>query len=179
MLDVDQDLDPRQVPRQGTQIAPSRPWRPRGIAAPGSGPLRGLGCGRGLLEVLKSKLQLVGVEPLRAPAELSALQLPDQKPQLIDLSLGRVTLLANQVALSASGIQLGQNSIALDLKSSASRALGGNNFSHMLQLLQQPMGVSWKIILRQRHAAILLTRRPGSQDFRSPSRARARDRAGL
>ena len=34
VLDVDQDLDPRQVRRQGAQVAPPRPGRPRGIAAP-------------------------------------------------------------------------------------------------------------------------------------------------
>src|SRR3712207_8126598 len=46
---------------------------------------------RSLLEVLQAKLQLIGVEPLRAPAELPTLQLPDQEPQLLDLGLRRVT----------------------------------------------------------------------------------------
>ena len=36
VLDVDQDLDPRQVRRQGAQIASPSPGRPRGAAAPGS-----------------------------------------------------------------------------------------------------------------------------------------------
>ena len=61
--------------------------------------LRRLGCRRGLLEVLQAELQLVGVELLRAPAELPALQLPDQEPQLLDLGLCRVTLGQSSIAL--------------------------------------------------------------------------------
>ena len=120
----------------------------------------------GLLEVLQAELELVGVEPLRAPAELPALQLPDQEPQLLDLGLCRVTL--------------GQDSIALGLQRAAdSGAFGGDDFRHMLQLQQQPLRVSWKIIQRQRHGAILLAASQEGQHFRSPGRARARDRAGL
>ncbi len=63
-------------------------------------PLSRLGRGHGLLEVLQAELELVGVELLRAPAELPALQLPDQEPQLLDLGLRRVVLLTNEVALS-------------------------------------------------------------------------------
>ena len=102
--------------------------RPRGAAPCGRLLLRRLGRRDGLLEVLEAELQLVGVEPLRAAAELPALQLPDQEPQLLDLGLRRVTLGAN-------GIPLGQNSIALDLESSFPGALGGDDFSHLLQLL--------------------------------------------
>ena len=93
------DLDPRQVRRQGAQVASPNPGRPRGIAAPRSGLLRRLGRGHGLLEVLEAELQLVGVEPLRAAAELPALQLPDQQPQLLDLGLRRVTLGQNSIVL--------------------------------------------------------------------------------
>src|SRR4051812_2180376 len=72
-----------QVRRQGAQVASPNPGRPRGIAALRSGFfLRRLGSRRGLLEVLQAELQLVGVEPLRAPPEPVALQLPDQEPQL-------------------------------------------------------------------------------------------------
>ena len=63
--------------------------------------LRRLGGRRGLLEILQAELQLVGVELLRAPTELPALQLPDQEPQLLDLGLR--------------GVTLGQGSIVLDL----------------------------------------------------------------
>ena len=76
-----------------------------------------------------------GVKLLRAPAEPAALQLTDQEPQLLDLGLGRVTLPANEVALRANRIQLSQNSIAFDLESSVSRALGGDDFSHMPQMM--------------------------------------------
>ena len=90
-----------------------------------------LGGRRGLPEVLQAELQLVGVEPLRAPPEPPTLQLPDQEPQLLDLGLRRVTLLANEVALGANCIPLGHDSIALDLESGVSRALGGSDFSHL------------------------------------------------
>ena len=99
VLDVDQDLDPRQVRRQGAQVASPNPGRPRGAVPRSHLLLRRLGCCRGLLEVLQAELQLVGVEPLRAPAELPALQLPDQEPQLLDLGLCRVVL-SRRVALS-------------------------------------------------------------------------------
>ena len=64
-----------------------------------SGFLRRLGGRRGLLEVLQAELQLVGVELLRAPAELPALQLPDQQPQLLDLGLCRITLDQSSIVL--------------------------------------------------------------------------------
>ena len=92
VLNVDQDLDPRQVRRQGAQIASPNPGRPRGAVPRSHLLLRRLSRGHGLLEVLQAELQLVGVELLRAPAELPALQLPDQQPQLLDLGLCRVAL---------------------------------------------------------------------------------------
>ena len=150
------------------------PGRPRGAAPCRHLLLRRLGGGHGLLEVLQAELQLVGVEPLRAPAEPAALQLPDQQPQLLDLGLRRVALRESLGDASAR-----PDSIALDLESSASGALGGDDFRHMPQLLQQPLGVSREIIQRQRHGAILLAESRESQHFRSPGRARARDRAGL
>ena len=154
ILDVDQDLDPWQVRRQGTKIA--SPRCPRGAAPCGGGVLCRLGGGYALLEILQAELQLAGIELLRAAAELAALQLPDQEPQLLDLGLRRIMLLANEVALSASGIPLRQNSIALDLESSNPGALAGGDFGHLLQHQQQSVGITWKIIQRQRHGAILL-----------------------
>jgi hypothetical protein len=127
VLDVDQHLDPRQVGRQGAQVAPAGPRRPRSIAAPRSGLLRRLGGRSGLLEVLEAELELVGVEPLRAPAEPPALQLPDQEPQLLDLG-------SRRIMLGAKGVPLGQDSIALDLESSVPGALAGDDFRHPLQL---------------------------------------------
>jgi hypothetical protein len=44
VLEVDQDLDPRQVRRQGAQVASAYPGRPRGAAACCSSFLRRLGC---------------------------------------------------------------------------------------------------------------------------------------
>ncbi len=93
-------LDPRQVRRQGAQVAsPTHPRRPRGAAPSSHLVLRRLGRGDGLLEVLQAELQLVGVELLRAAAEPPALQLPDQEPQLLDLGLGRVPLGQNSIVL--------------------------------------------------------------------------------
>ena len=78
-----------------------RRWSVAGEGCCSSQPalLRRLGGGRGLLEVFQAELQLVGVELLRAPAELAALQLPDQEPQLLDLRLCRVILELGSIAL--------------------------------------------------------------------------------
>ena len=97
-LDIDQGLDPRQVSRQSAQIAPAYSWRPRRIAAPRSGFRSALGGRRGLLEVLQAELHDRG-RASRAPAELPALQLPDQEPQLLDLGLCRVTLGQSSIVL--------------------------------------------------------------------------------
>ena len=79
-LDVDQHLDPRQVRRQGAQVASPNPRCPRGAAPCRQLLLGRLGRRRGLLEVLEAELELVGIEPLRASAEPAALQLLDQEP---------------------------------------------------------------------------------------------------
>jgi hypothetical protein len=134
VLDVDQDLDPRQVRRQGAQVASPNPGWPRGAAPCSCLRLRRLCCRGGLLEVLQAELQLVRVEPFRAAAEPPALQLPDQQPQLLDLGLRRVSFLADEVAFGESGIPLGQDSIALDLEGSDPGALAGDDFHHLLQL---------------------------------------------
>jgi hypothetical protein len=169
VLDVDQGLNPRQVRRQGTQVASSNPGRPRGAAPCRHLLLRRHGRGHGLLEVLQAELQLVGVEPLRAATEPPTLRLPDQEPQLLDLNLSRV-------ALGTDGIPLGQSSSVLDLEGSNPRALRGDDFHRLLQLLQQHLMISRKIIQRQHHAAVLLAIARGGQPFRSPGRARPRDR---
>jgi hypothetical protein len=56
VLDVDQHLDPRQVRRQGAQVASPDPRRPRGAVPRGHPLLRRLGRGQGLLEVLEAEL---------------------------------------------------------------------------------------------------------------------------
>ena len=101
VLDVEQHLDPRQVRRQGAQVASPSPGRPRGAAPCRRLLLRRLGRGHGLLEVLQAELELVGVELLRAPAEPPALQLPDQEPQLLDLGLRPPSRSARTVSRSA------------------------------------------------------------------------------
>jgi hypothetical protein len=148
--DIDQDLDPRQVRRQGAQVASPDPGRPRGATPRGHLLLRRLGRGHGLLEVLQAELQLVGVEPLRASPKSPALQLPDQEPQLLDLGLRRVTF-------GTDGIPLGQGSSMLSLQRDERGILLGDDFSHLPQMMQHPIGIMWKIIQHQRHGAILLT----------------------
>jgi hypothetical protein len=39
------------------------------------------------IELFKTELQLIGIEPLRAAAELTALELPDDQTQLLDLAI--------------------------------------------------------------------------------------------
>src|SRR3954468_5541253 len=48
--------------------------------------LLGLGFGDGLLDILQRKIELIGVELFRAPAELQALQLADQVAQPVILT---------------------------------------------------------------------------------------------
>ena len=118
--------------RPGPRSAAGAPARRPGCAAgPGAAEgslllaasllLRRLGRRRGLLEVLQAELQLVGVELLRAPAELPALQLPDQEPQLLDLGLCRVTLGTEAVSRSACN--------DAELRAFCC----GDDFSHLLQ----------------------------------------------
>jgi hypothetical protein len=135
VLDVDQHLDPRQVRRQGAQVAPARSRRPRWIAALGGGFLRRLGRGDGLLEVFQAQLELVGVELLRAAAELAALQLPDQEPKLLDLGLRRLIP--------------GLGSITFSLQRYDRGIVLGDDFDHPLCHQQQPVGIAWKFIQRQ------------------------------
>jgi hypothetical protein len=71
--------------------------------------------------------------------------------------LCRVALLANEVALSTNCISLGQNSIMLSLQRCEQGILLSDDFRHPLQMLQQPIMISQKIIPHQRHGAILLT----------------------
>jgi hypothetical protein len=99
--------------------------RRRPGAAEGAAPrhllLRRLGGRGGLLEVLQAELQLVGVEALRAPAELA-----------------RAAAAGSRAAASRSRHEprcARQDSITLDLERSCSGAFRGNDFSHMSQLL--------------------------------------------
>ena len=133
-----------------------------------------LGCCRGLLEVLQAELQLVGVEPLRAAAELAALQLPDQQPQLLDLGLRRVTLRHQDGIRSARTVS----------RSACNDAYPGAFCWAMTSAIcrnccSSRSGSRGRSSSASDMAAILLADSRGSQDFRSPSRARARDRAGL
>ena len=137
----------------------------RALAAPGCGHLRRLGRCCGLLEVLEAALQLGRVELLRAPAEPSALQLPDQEPQLVDLGLCRIALRPSSIAF---GLQRYERGILLC-----------HDLSHLLQHLQQPIWITWKIIQRQHHGGIILASRQANQHYSSPGRARPPHRAGL
>ena len=89
VLDVDHDLDPRQVRRQCAAVASGRWARGRRLGRRASRLLGGSDCSDGLLEILETELQLIRVELLRAPAELAALQLLDQRAQPLDLGVPR------------------------------------------------------------------------------------------
>jgi len=79
VLKVNQQLEPRQVRRQGAQVAPARPWRPSSITAPRTGFLRRLGRSGGLLEVLQAELQRGQFGRRSEKLDPDQLQLPDQQ----------------------------------------------------------------------------------------------------
>ena len=84
VLGLDDDLDPRQMLGQRAAAGPARL---------GAGALQrrigllllGLGFGDGLFEILQREIELVGIELLRAPAELQPLQLADQVAKTVIL----------------------------------------------------------------------------------------------
>jgi hypothetical protein len=58
--------------------------------------------------------------------------------------------------LDAKGVPLNQNSIVLGLQRCERGILSSDDFRHLPQMLQQLIGITWKIIQHQRHCAILL-----------------------
>jgi hypothetical protein len=48
------------------------------------------------VEILKAQMQLVGIKPLRSAAELAALELVNDQPELVDLTIAPI-LLGDQV----------------------------------------------------------------------------------
>jgi hypothetical protein len=81
--DVDHRLDPRQMYGQGSAVdLAARAGLSRRRCAVGLS----LDGGDGLLDVLERQRQLVGIEPLRAPAEAMALQFVDDGAQPIALT---------------------------------------------------------------------------------------------
>jgi hypothetical protein len=79
--DVDHHLDPRQMRGQGPAVdLAARAGSRRRCAV-----RRGLDGGDALLDFLERQCQLVGIEPLRAPAEAMALQFVDDGAQPIAL----------------------------------------------------------------------------------------------
>ena len=89
VLDVDHDLDPRQVGRQRAAVASGRWATGRRLARRAGRLLGGSDRSDRLLEILEPELQLIRVELLRAAAELAALQLLDQRMELLDLGVLR------------------------------------------------------------------------------------------
>ena len=102
-----------------------------------------LGFGDGLFEVLQRKIELVGIELLRAPAELQALKLADQVAQAIILAGKLVALGGEPHLLGALGITLGpaSTSIARSPATSLGRASGAEfmiRFDHGISGLWRP-----------------------------------------
>ena len=71
----------------GAALVAARPGSHRILLVVG-----GLVAGNGLLDILERKKQLLGIELLRAPTELRALQLAQQMPEAIHLRQRLVTL---------------------------------------------------------------------------------------
>ena len=59
----------------------------------------GLVAGNGLLDILERQKQLLGIELLRSPAELSTLQLAQEMPQAINLRKRMIALRDRGVTL--------------------------------------------------------------------------------
>ena len=59
----------------------------------------GLVAGNGLLDILERQKQLLGIELLRSPAELSTLQLAQEMPQAINLRKRMIALCDRGVTL--------------------------------------------------------------------------------
>ena len=94
-----------------------------------------------------------GAVHLGTAAEPATLQLPDQQLELLDLDLRSIMLGASRVALI-------NRSVALGLQ----RGKGGILLSDDLRQLPQLLfRISWKLVQRQRHGAILLAAASESQ----------------
>ena len=61
----------------------------------------GLVCGNGLLDIFERQTQLIGIELLRAPAELRTLQLAEQMAQAIELGERLVTFGDRRITFGA------------------------------------------------------------------------------
>ncbi len=102
VLDIDDDLEPRQMRRQCAAIALRllaflgcllRGWR----AALGTGLRRA----ERLFDLLQPELELVRIELLRMRPVAAAHQLLDDQLQLLDLGIGGVALRPERIALPA------------------------------------------------------------------------------
>jgi hypothetical protein len=69
--------------------------------------LLGLGFGHGLFEILQREIELVGIEPLRAPTELQALKLADQMAETVILGGELIALGDKAYLLSTLGVPFG------------------------------------------------------------------------
>jgi len=99
VLGLDDEFDPRQM--LGERAAAGAALSGTALPQPRVGLLLlGLGGGNRLLEIFQRQAELIGIEPLRVPAELHALQLADQLAQ-------PVVLIGEPGLLRALGIALG------------------------------------------------------------------------
>ena len=107
VLDIDDDLDPRQMRWQGAAVALHRFALAR---------RRSVGCRFALDDALshaqrlrglfQCQLELIRVELLRTRAVAVAHQLFDDQLQLLDFGIGRIALGPKAVALGAQGVAL-------------------------------------------------------------------------
>jgi hypothetical protein len=102
----DDDLDPRQM--LGKRAASGTPLLRQGALQRRLGLLLfGLALGHRLFEVFQRQVELVGIEPFRAPAKLHPLQLADQVAPSVVLAGELIALFQEPPLLRPLGIALG------------------------------------------------------------------------
>src|SRR5215469_2229436 len=102
----DDNLNPRQV--LGQRAPPGAPLFRAGLAQRRIGLLLfGLARGNGLFEIFQSQVELVGIELLRTPAEVHALQLANQVAQSVVLTSELIAFFDEPRLLGPFGVALG------------------------------------------------------------------------
>jgi quercetin dioxygenase-like cupin family protein len=102
VLDIDDDLEPRQMRRHGAAVALRRLAVDRRLLAGWRLALDArLSGAERLLDLFQPELQLIRIELLRMCAVAAARQLLDEQLQLLDPGIGRVALCPERIALDA------------------------------------------------------------------------------
>ena len=168
VLDIDRDIDPGQIDRQGASIAPrfGGPGLARRLFRGRGGLAGGLGRADGLLQVFESQLQLVGVELFGTGAIKGAPQLLNQIVQLLDLGRRLGMLCLEGVALGPESIPLGLDGVQFEARLGGLGQCRDQSGSDLVMVFHYWRGI-------REHAAIILGSRHRSRGFsRSAGRGR-------